>query len=541
MPEPDLKQKPAVEAIQFTKAFQADGPYDSSPGARPAQLLPVNRISLSVADRVTIVRMTPGLLHLCVGAGAYLLLFLIGDRLLQDSDTYWHIRIGQWIIDHAAVPYSDFYSFTRAGSPWMSNAWLSQVLYATAYAHAGWAGPVALASLATAAAHVIFLNLIESCFEPVRRVLLALLALVLSSPHLLARPHVLALPLMVAWVGGMIRAVDRRTRPCWRLLPLMAVWANLHGGFVLGLALIAPIALEALWQSPAGQRFVVARQWSLFAIAALIASCCTPYLYDTLIAAAKIMDLGQVLTVVSEWRPADFSTFGPFEAALLALIGLAFHRGVVLSFPRIALLLLLTHMALSHIRSLEAFAFLVPLAMAWPFRDQALASTSADAVETRASSLVSALGMLAVIGATLASTLVYIAHHDFGFVMTHTPAAALDALRQHQAKRIFNDYQFGGFLIANEVPTFIDGRAELYGESFTMNYLRAIDGRSLDQIAALLDEFHVDATLLVPDRPAAQLLDHLAGWTRLYADDTAVAHVRTRPAKTDAAPGPDPR
>jgi len=104
MPEPDLKQKPAVEAIQFTKAYQADGPYASSPGARPAQLLPVNRISLSVADRVTIVGMTPGLLHLCVGAGAYLLLFFIGDRLLQDSDTYWHIRIGQWIIDHAAVP-----------------------------------------------------------------------------------------------------------------------------------------------------------------------------------------------------------------------------------------------------------------------------------------------------------------------------------------------------------------------------------------------------------------------------------------------------
>jgi hypothetical protein len=74
-----------------------------------------------------------------------------------------------------------------------------------------------------------------------------------------------------------------------------------------------------------------------------------------------------------------------------------------------------------------------------------------------------------------------------------------------------------------------------------MNYLKAIEGRSLDQVAALLDEFHVDATLLVPDRPAAQLLDHLAGWTRLYADDTAVAHVRTRPAKTDAAPSPDPR
>jgi len=496
-------------------------------------------MSLAVANRVTTARMTTALLPLCVGAGAYLFLFFIGDRLLQDSDTYWHIGIGQWIIDHAAVPYSDFYSFTRSGSPWMSNAWLSQVLYATAYAHAGWAGPVALAALATAAALMIFLKLIESCFEPVHRVLLALLALVLSSPHLLARPHVLALPLMVAWAGGLIRSVDRRSPPPWCLLPLMAVWANLHGGFVLGLALIAPIALEALWQSAEGQRPAVVKQWSLFAIAALVASCCTPYVHNTLIAAVRIMNLGEVLTVVSEWRPADFSSFGPFEAALLALIGLALHRGIVLSLPRIALLLVLTHMALSHIRCLEAFAFLAPLAMARPFRDQAASAISADTIESGASSLVSALGVLAIIGGTLASTMVFAAHHDFAFVRTQAPAAALDMLRQRHAGRIFNDYQFGGFLIANHTPTFIDSRAELYGERFTMNYFGAVEGRSLDQVAGLLDEFHVDATLLAPERPAVQLLDHAPGWTRLYADDIAVIHVRTDKTRVGSATATD--
>jgi len=487
-------------------------------------------MSLAVADRITTVRMTPGVLHLCIGASAYVSLFLIGDLLLQDSDTYWHIRIGQWIIDHAAMPYSDQYSFTRFGSSWMSNAWLSQVLYASAYSHVGWAGPIALASLATAAALVIFLTLIEAYFKPVHRVLLALVALAVSSPHLLARPHVLALPVMVAWVGGLIRAVDRRSTPPWSLLPLMVVWANLHGGFVLGLALIAPIALEALWQSAGGHRVTVAKQWGLFAIAALLASCCTPYLHNTLIAAARILNLGPVLTLIPEWRPADFSTIGTFEAALLGLVGLALHRGVILSLPRIALLLLLTHMALSHIRCLEAFVFLVPLALAKPFRDQPARSVPADATDSRASSLVLALGVLALIGGSLAFTLVYPAHHDFAFAKTQTPAAALDALRQRRVTRIFNDYQFGGFLIANDIPTFIDGRAELYGENFMMNYLRAIDGRSLDQVAGLLDEFQIDATLLAPDKPATQLLDHMPGWTRLYADDVAVAHVRAAPA-----------
>jgi hypothetical protein len=306
---------------------------------------------------------------------------------------------------------------------------------------------------------------------------------------------------------------------------------------VLGLALIAPIALEALWQSAEGQRFAALKRWGLFAVATVLASCCTPYLHNTLIAAATIMNLGEVLTVVSEWRPADFSSFGPFEAALLGLIGVALHRGVVLPLPRIALLLLLTHMALSHIRCLEAFAFVVPLALARPFRDRAAPKTPADAIDAKTSSLVTALGVLAVLGGTLASTMVYAAHHDFIFVRTQAPAAALDRLRQHQARRIFNDYQFGGFLIANHIPTFIDSRAELYGEKFTMTYFGAVEGRSLDQVAGLLDEFHVDATLLAPERPAVQLLDHMPGWTRLYADDIAVIHVRTDKTRVSSATG----
>jgi hypothetical protein len=222
---------------------------------------------------------------------------------------------------------------------------------------------------------------------------------------------------------------------------------------------------------------------------------------------------------------------GTFEAALLGLIGLAFYRGVVLSLPRIALLLLLTHMALSHVRCLEVFAFLVPLALARPFRGQAAAPITGDAIDTRASWLVSAPGALAVIAGSLALTLAYTAHHSFSFVRTQAPAAALDALRQHQAKRIFNDYQFGGFLIANGIPTFIDSRAELYGEKFMMNYLRAAEGHSHDQLAGLLDEFELDSTLLAPDKPATQVLDQMPGWTRLYADDVAVVHVRVTPAR----------
>ncbi len=95
----------------------------------------------------------------------------------------------------------------------------------------------------------------------------------------------------------------------------MVLWANLHGGFVLGLALIAPVALVAVWDAAPDRRVSLILRWGFFAVCALAASCCTPYGWNALLGAARILDLGQLLSIISEWQPADFSSFGFFEAS----------------------------------------------------------------------------------------------------------------------------------------------------------------------------------------------------------------------------------
>jgi hypothetical protein len=312
------------------------------------------------------------------------------------------------------------------------------------------------------------------------------------------------------------------------LLPLMALWANLHGGFVLGLALIAPVALVAVWDAAPSHRVPLALRWGFFGVGALAAACCTPYGWNTLLGAAKILDLGELLSIISEWQPADFSSFGFFEASLLGLVGLGYYRGLVLSPPRIILLLGLIYMALTHVRSLEAFAFLLPLVLAKPLAHQIWPNNIAASRSARLllPPFAAAFAAVGIAGAAWASTLSYVSHHEFAFVNSQTPTAAVELLKQRQAKRVFNSYEFGGYLIAADVPAFIDGRAELYGEKFVVTYFDAVEARKVDQLLLLLDDYHIDATLLVPKSPAAQVLDHVKGWQRLYADDTAVIHVR---------------
>jgi hypothetical protein len=94
---------------------------------------------------------------------------------------------------------------------------------------------------------------------------------------------------------------------------------------------------------------------------------------------------------------------------------------------------------------------------------------------------------------------------------------------------VFNDYDFGGALIQAGIPTFIDGRGELYGGDFIKHYVEALGLRGDESLEKMLDRHAIQWTFLRKDRPANRLLEHLPGWRRAYGDDVATIFVRERP------------
>lgn len=462
-------------------------------------------------------------LPLLVGTGVLVFLLLFGDSLLQDSDSYWQIETGRWILAHGTVPTVDSFSFSKAGEPWQSSSWLAQVIFALAM-QVGWAGPVIVTALAVAAALAMFTAYLERYASALVTATLALAVMVLIMPHVLARPHMLTLPVMVAWFIGLIDAADRKAAPPWALLLVMVLWANLHGGFVFGLMLIGPLGVEALRQAEPQRRGALALRWAAFGLAAVAACCATPYGWGTLLAATKILSLGEVLSTLGEWASSDFSKFGTFEASLLALLGIALARGLTLPWPRLLLVLGLVHMALAHVRSIEHYALLVPMIAARPWALQlGLARTSAAAKpDLTPPAWAGVVAVIAIIAATIAAA----PRLHYRFDEPQVPERALAAVQAHGAKRIFNAYIFGGYLISRHVPVFIDGRAELYGEARVMDMIRATAGRDPAALDRMLTDNDIDATMLPPSAPAVRQMDERPGWRRLYADDIAVVHVR---------------
>ena len=171
-----------------------------------------------------------------MGAGVYALLLTLGPRLLNDPDSYSHIAVGRWIMAHGAVPASDPFSFSMHGAPWISFEWLSQVIYAAAYALSGWAGVVVLAAAAIALAFGLLTRFLLRELSPTLVLVMVIAAVVLTAPHMLARPHVLTLPIMVAWAAALVRAwTGEHPRPtgrcrCWCCGPICTAAWCWHSG-----------------------------------------------------------------------------------------------------------------------------------------------------------------------------------------------------------------------------------------------------------------------------------------------------------------------
>lgn len=446
------------------------------------------------------------------------------SALLNDPDTLWHIRTGDWMIDHRQVLDFDPFSHTRAGAPWTTHEWLTETLMAATYRVAGWSGlMIASAALASACVYI----LVQFAGRSLRGlpILLALtLGLSLVSPHYLVRPHLFALPLLCVWTVALVTARNENRAPPLLLLPAMALWANMHGSFFLGLCLIGPFALEALIEAAPENRRRTFLEWGGFGLGAALAALATPHGIGGLIFPVKLIMMPGI-TGIMEWAPADFSALAPLEITLLATMFLLFRFGVVVPVFRLLLLLGLLHLTLAHQRYEIVLGVVGVILLAGPAA-AALAARAGRAETSRPGRASPLLLGVATIAATLAVSLrLAIPAPEAG--ARHMPVEALAAVPDEiAALPVLNDYGAGGYLIWNGVRPFIDGRADMYGPEFLRRYFAIMNsgGAELD---AALSEYDIRWTLLRSGSAAAGAIDRTPGWTRLFDDGEFSVHVRS--------------
>ncbi len=458
-------------------------------------------------------------------AGLLAMLVALSPKVLNDGDSWWHVAAGRMMIARRAVLTTDPFSWTVHGRPWFTHEWLSEVLLGGAFNLAGWSGVVLLTAAAAGLTAWLLAREVGRWLSGLPQIALATFGMLLWSGSLLARPHMLALPILAAWTAELVRARAEDRAPRWLFLPLMTLWANLHGSFFFGLALIGPFALEALLAALPAKRMAVVLRWGGFGLAATALAALTPHGVQTLIFPLGLIHMTS-LANIGEWAASDFSTVGPLEIALLTGLFVAFTRPVRMPLVRAGLLALLIHLALQHVRYDQMLGIVGALILAQPL---AHAYGQTPPPDGRKPATAPILGLVA---ATLAIAIV--AARLFWPVTLHDgptrPISAVAAVPPAiAATPVLNDYSFGGYLIGQHIPVFIDGRADMYGDAFLQAYAKLLTSDRA-ALAKTLDEHHIGWTILIPGSPIARAMDETPGWRRFRTDRWAAVYVRGTPS-----------
>lgn len=479
---------------------------------------------------------------LIAAALTYLYLLAHGRFLLRDGDTLSHVAIGRWILEHGAIPSADPISQTMRGTPWIAQEWLAQVVLSLSHDAGGWTLVVAVCAFAFAGAIALLTRSLLRWLEPVYALLFAAFAVLMAAGHALARPHMLAMPLLFAWTAELVLARDERRAPRLLFIPLMTSWANTHGGFTLGIALAGAFAFEALLEArhDRARLAVAVRTWGMFVALAVAAALVTPQGPRGMWLTWQVLvQYTYALDTIGEWQSPNFHAFQPLELWLLGSFALAMVQGLKLPPVRLALLLGFTHLALKHGRYVELLGLVGPLVVAAPlgtqWSERNRGKPQAASIDAFFARLAAPAGAAAVVLYVACCALLagWVAHaKPLEFPPEIAPVKAVDAARRAGIANgpVLNGYEWGGYLAYLGIPPFIDGRSELYGDAFLKQYRDAVRLADSDGFDKLVERHHIAWTLLPAGTPAIALMDHLPGWKRVYADETAVVHARTAPA-----------
>jgi hypothetical protein len=454
------------------------------------------------------------------------LLVLSHAMLLNDPDTWWHIKTGQDILSSFKLPEVDAYSHSFLGKPWIAKEWLSQVFFAFAYNAAGWNGVLALAVAAIAAAMVaLYWELVRFVSPPLLVVATVLTAL-FSAPVFVARPHIFTFAIAIIFTSRLMQRSDEEKSPNFWLLLLVVLWANLHGSFTLSFA-IAGFSFLNFFEKNRFKDLRLTAQWLLFLALCPVVALCNPYFLQPLLINYNFISGFQAMSLINEWQPLNVTTSPIVEFGLLASLAVFFVGGVRLSFAKTLFFIFILHLMLTHIRFVYVFFMLSPILAC---REISLFNQrfslakwllkARDKVELDIAKYLPAI----ITSLTLACASLFWWSGPYSPPPNRKIEGALEYIKANQLSGpVLNSYDLGGPLILNNIKTFIDGRAEqLFLGKFLDNEVQS--GKPGGDLAlnGILQEYNIQWAVLLQTDMRKEFFLKLPKWKKTFSDDYTV-------------------
>jgi hypothetical protein len=479
------------------------------------------------------------------------------NGLLRDPDTGWHIRSGELIWATKALPGTDPFSYTRHGQPWYAWEWSYDVVIAAIHHYSGLNGVVLSTAIIIGCTFaLLFQSILRRCGNLGVAGSLTMLAFAAAQVHMLARPHVLSWLFTVLWMEILFRFEDGQRSALLHLPPLMLLWVNLHGGFILGLALLGIFTAGDI-----GAAFASSRQGgkilplvSAF-LACGITTLLTPYGYKLHIHVYQYLSNHFLMDNIEEFTSPNFHLPGYryFELFFpLVIVGAMFSKRRI-SLTHLLLILFSLYAGLLAVRNIPIAAIIMSFVLG-PVLASAFStapdhgscpvwlrgiiaaeqSISSDMVglekqfRGHAWSIIAIIASAALVlnGGRMFSHQVMSSRFDKKIL----PIEAAEFIAQKNIRdHLFSTDSWSSYLIYRLYPEFnvyFDDRHDFYGESFVKECAKAYQGTQ--QWREPLDRYQVQWVLMPPDSALSSLLREEQGWRVAYNDGLAIIFARTR-------------
>ena len=457
---------------------------------------------------------------------------ILGPRFIGDGDTGRHIIVGKLIVTEYYIPTVDVFSHTMSGLSLTTTEWLSEAIFAVAYLAMGLNGVVLLSALLIG---ITFALVFQGTFQNSRSFILSfgliLLIMLATLFHWLARPHLFSWLLFAIWLPRMDQLARGDTRNVWQFPLLMLLWANLHGGFVLGILVCG--AYLAGWLVEYLQKEAVSvnalKNLLIAGISSLLVTLINPSgigLWKNVFGHVGDREL---MAVHIEWLSPDFHNPNtwPFLILVALLVFLFSSSSQPVKSGRSFLVTGMLLLGFFSVRNIP-FSMIACLPILGAYSRSLLRFGSVQAIEQRLFAMQaslrggawSLLTVIVVASLLISGQSVDASHQGNGFDPSLFPVQAVDWLSVHpQSGKMFNEFMWGGYIIFRlwpEQKVFIDGQTDFYGADLVADYLTAFNAR--DGWQDILEEYEVNWVILPCDAPLVEALEADTQWHILYQD-----------------------
>lgn len=462
-------------------------------------------------------------------------------RVSVDSDTWWHLRAGSWILENGRILTYDPFSLTRQGQAWVYPGWLAQILLFGVFQLAGYRGLNLLTAFMVFLAFWFLWRTMEG--PSLAKAFTVLLAAAASGVYWSARPQILSFTLTAIFLWVLEK--KRHEDPRWLVsLPLLlALWTNLHGGFAIGILLLIVYfgaeILEGLLLV-VRDRYSVGRAWeaikgSLLPLGASLAFTflavgANPHGFAMLAYPFKTVSVGVLQDYIQEWQSPNFHRLEaqPFLWMLLSTTAAFAASSKPRRVVEVLLVVGFAYMSFMAGRNIALFALVAAPALvrhATSALDPLLVGRSAgpQVPEAIARWVNAALILLAFAAAILKIQEPLDGPFNEDAFAEQVPVAGTDYLLDHPVEGpLFNSYNWGGYVVWKLYPaylSFVDGRTDLFEDEILEDYVRA--WRAETGWREIFDTWDIQVAMLEPFAPLARELEW-QGWESIYRDGLVV-------------------